>query len=74
MVGCEGGGITHLPQTLCSLVVLGFAADLMRVEGFVAVNFSIHPKEKEKVLHRGGKAQKLGCYSQLLFLLKSNDS
>lgn len=42
------GGITHLPQILCSLVVLGFAADLMRVEGFVVVNFSFHPK-------RGGK-------------------
>lgn len=42
------GGITHLPQILCSLVVLGFAADLMRVEGFVVVNFSIHPKEEER--------------------------
>ena len=41
-------GITHLPQIFCSLVVLGFAADLMRVEGFVVVNFSIHPKEEER--------------------------
>lgn len=41
-------GITHLPQILCSLVVLGFAADLMRVEGFVVVNFSIHQKKKKK--------------------------
>jgi len=39
-------------------VVLGFAADLMRVEGFVVVNFSIHPKEEEKVLHRGGRGKK----------------
>ena len=52
------GGITHLPQILHSLVVLGFAADLMRVEGFVVVNFSIHPKEEEKVLHRGGRGKK----------------
>lgn len=41
-------GITHLPLILCSLVVLGFAADLMRGEGFVVVNFSIHPKEEER--------------------------
>lgn len=51
-------GITHLPQILCSLVVLGFAADLMRVESFVVVNFSIHPKEEEKVPHRGEKGKK----------------
>lgn len=65
-------GITHLPQILCSLVVLGFAADLMRVESFVVVNFSIHPKEEEKVPHRGekGKEKKknkvatLSCFSQ----------
>lgn len=42
------GGITHPPQILCSLVVLGFAADLMRGEGFVAANFSVHPKEEER--------------------------
>lgn len=41
-------GITHLPQILCSSVVLGFAADLMRAEGFVVVNFSIHPKREGK--------------------------
>lgn len=40
------GRITHLLQILCSVVVLGFAADLMRMEGFVVVNFSIHPKEE----------------------------
>lgn len=42
------GGITHPPQILCSLVVLGFAADLMRGEGFVVANFSVHPKEEER--------------------------
>lgn len=52
------GGITHLPQILCSLVVLGFVADLMRVEGFVVVNFSIHPKGGGKVLHWGEREKK----------------
>lgn len=51
----EQGGITHLPQILCSLIVSGFAADLMRLEGFAAANFSIHPKEEEEVVHQGGR-------------------
>lgn len=41
------GGITHPPQILCSLVVLGFAADLMRGEGFAVANFSVRSKEEE---------------------------
>lgn len=66
------GRITHLLQILCSVVVLGFAADLMRMEGFVVVNFSIHPKEEERCsMEEKGKK---GSYSQLLFLLKRNDN
>lgn len=46
--GLSRGGITHLPPILFSLVVLGFATDLMRGEGFVAVNLSIHPEEEAR--------------------------
>lgn len=49
------GGLLICLQILRSSEVLGSAADLMRLEGFVVLNFSIHPKEEEKVLHRGGK-------------------
>lgn len=56
-------GITHLPQILCSLVVLGFAADLMRGEGFVVVNFSIHPKEEERGSTEEKKKNKVAALS-----------
>lgn len=42
------GGISHPPLILGSLVVLGFAADLMRGEGFAAANVSAPPKEEER--------------------------
>lgn len=61
-------GITHLPQILCSLVVLGFAADLMRVEGFVVVSFSIHRKEEERCsteeTEKKNKVASLSCFSR----------
>lgn len=60
-------GITHLPQILCSLVVLGFAADLMRVEGFVVVNFSIQPKEERcstEEKEKKNKVATLSCFSR----------
>lgn len=50
------GGITHPPQILRSLVVPGFAADVMRGEGFVVANFSAHPKKEERCsTERGNK-------------------
>lgn len=64
-------GINHLPQILCSLVVLGFASDLMRVEGFVVVNFSIHPKEAERYTT---EKEKNKVTTQLLYSVKRNEN
>lgn len=72
----EQGGLLICLQILRSSEVLGSAADLMRLEGFVVLNFSIHPKEEEKVLHRGGrgKKNKKGSSSRLLSLVERNDN
>lgn len=64
------GGITHPPQILCSLAVLGFAADLMSGEGFVVANFSVHPKEEGK----GTAEEQINEVTpQLLYFVKGND-
>lgn len=68
------GRIIHLPQILCLLGgAWALRSDLMRGEGFVAANFSIHPKEEVRCFFGGeeeeGEKKKTRCScSQLLFL------
>lgn len=48
------GRIIHLPQILCLLAgAWALRSDLMRGEGFVAANFSIHPKEEARCFFGG---------------------